>query len=124
MPVSSLAQAQAFQRSGFTFRSLAVPSTGTRELAVWTVEVAPGAQSELHSVDREEVLVVQEGNLSMTEPDRVVHAGPGDALIVPAHQPIQLRNASDQAPARFTAVTSAGMKGMVGGQLFSPPWAL
>ncbi|WP_411129243.1 cupin domain-containing protein [Streptomyces sp. x-19] len=123
MPLSTLAGAPVFDRDGFTFRPLAVPSRGSTELAIWSLELAPGAQSEPHQMDREEVFVVLDGEVSASLAGEEVLAGPGDAIIVPAHATLRLRNASAQAPATVTAVTSAGMKATVGGATFPPPWA-
>ena len=61
MPVLSPADARVHEHGGFTFTSLAVPSRGTAELALWTVEVPAGATSEPHSMDREEVFWVAAG---------------------------------------------------------------
>ncbi|MGG2464643.1 cupin domain-containing protein [Streptomyces sp. RGM 3693] len=123
MPLSPLAGAPVFDRDGFTFRPLAVPSRGSTELAVWSLELAPGARSEPHHMDREEVFVVLDGEVSASIAGEEVLAGPGDAVIVPANTVLRLRNASAQAPAAVTAVTSAGMKATVGGATFPPPWA-
>ncbi|GAA1982131.1 cupin domain-containing protein [Catenulispora subtropica] len=123
MPLTTLADAPTFERDGFTFRPLAVPSRGSAELAVWTVELAPGVHSEVHSMDREEVFVVVEGRVSATVAGEDVLAAAGDAIVVPAHAVLQLRNACPQNPARVTAVTSVGMRATVGGNSFAPPWA-
>lgn len=66
MPLATLADAPTFSREAFTFRPLAVPSRGSSELAVWALEVAPGAVSEPHSLDREEVFVLHAGALAAT----------------------------------------------------------
>ena len=123
MSLSTLADAPHFARDGFTFRPLAVPSRGSSELAVWALDLEPGVSSETHSMDREEVFIVISGTVSATVADREVTAGPGDAVIVPAHATLQIRNASGREPARLTAATSVGMKAVVGGASFTPPWA-
>jgi quercetin dioxygenase-like cupin family protein len=123
MPLSTLADAPTFERDGFTFRPLAVPSRGSTELAIWSLELGPGARSELHSMDREEVFVVLEGTVSASVAGRELLAESGDAIIVPADAVLQLRNHCPQNPARLTAVTSVGMKATVGGATFAPPWA-
>ncbi len=122
-PLSSLADAPHFARDGFTFRPLAVPSRGSAEIAVWALEMAPGAVSETHSMDREEVFVVVSGTVSATVADREVTAGPGDAIIVPAHAALQIRDAGSGDPARLTVATSVGMRAIVDGTPFTPPWA-
>jgi quercetin dioxygenase-like cupin family protein len=123
MPLSTLADAPRFARDGFTFSPLAVPSRGSTELAVWALDLEPGAVSETHSMDREEVFVVVSGAVRATVGDREVHAGPGDAVIVPPHATLRIGNADAAEPARLTAVTSVGMKATVGGAAFAPPWA-
>ena len=123
MPLSTLADAPHFARDGFTFRPLAVPSRGSTELAVWALEVAPAACSESHSMDREEVFVVISGAVSATVADREVSAGPGDAIIVPPHATLRIRNDSAEHPARLTVATSVGMRALVDGAAFTPPWA-
>ncbi|MDX6254195.1 MAG: hypothetical protein QOJ11_529 [Frankiales bacterium] len=122
MPLSTLANAPSFDRAGFTFRSLAAPSRGSSELAMWSVLIAPGTESELHSMDREEILVVMSGAISATVGGEEVRAQPGDVVIVPAGALLQIRNERDQA-ATVTAVTSVGMTATVGGATFVPPWA-
>jgi len=123
MPLATLADAPRFARDGFTFRPLAVPSRGSTELAVWALDLEPGAVSETHSMDREEVFVVVSGAVLAVVGDREVHAGPGDAVIVPAHATLRIGNADAAEPARLTAVTSVGMTATVGGAAFAPPWA-
>ncbi|MER7989368.1 cupin domain-containing protein [Streptomyces noursei] len=122
MPLTPLADAPTFERDGFTFRPLAVPSRGSTELAIWALDLAPGVHSETHSMDREEVFVVIEGKVSATIAGEDVHAEAGDALIVPAHATLQLRNGCPRHPAKLTAVTSAGMQATAGGATFAPPW--
>jgi quercetin dioxygenase-like cupin family protein len=123
MPLSTHADAPQFTRDGFTFRPLAVPSRGSSELAIWALDLEPGARSETHSMDREEVFIVVGGTVTATVADQEVSAGPGDAIIVPAHATLQIGNASSEEPARLTAATSVGMRAIVGGAQFTPPWA-
>ncbi|MDW5596641.1 cupin domain-containing protein [Conexibacter stalactiti] len=122
MPLATLADAPTFAREGFTFRSLAVPSRGSAELAVWALEAAPGACSEPHSLDREEVFVVAAGTLTATVGDERHALAAGDALIVPPGTPLQLANDGAET-ARLTVCTSAGMRARLNGEAFTPPWA-
>ena len=120
MPVLSPADARVHEHGGFTFTSLAVPSRGTTELALWTVEVPPGASSELHSMDREEVFWVAAGAVTA---EGVGTAAAGEVLVVPAGTLFRLANPGPE-PARLVAVTSAGMRATIGGRTFTPPWSL
>ena len=127
MPYAPLADAPTFTHAGITFRPLAVPSRGSREVAVWRTELPPGATSEPHSMSREEVFVVVQGRISGEVDGQPLEAGTGDAVIVPAGALLVLRNAGD-SPAVVTAVTSVGMQATVptpdgGRATFAPPWA-
>src|SRR2546430_8008363 len=95
MPVSTLAEAETIEFHGLTARPIAVPSRGTAELAIWHLEVPPGAHGAEHTVDREEVFVVREGRLSGTLGGRPCRIGPGDALIVPPGTMFALANDGD-----------------------------
>lgn len=122
MPLATLADAPTFARGGFTFRSLAVPSRGSSELAVWALEVAPGARSEPHSLDREEVFVVRAGALEATVGGESHALAAGDALIVPPHTTLALANESGAAASATVCIT-AGFSALLDGQSFTPPWA-
>jgi quercetin dioxygenase-like cupin family protein len=124
MTVATLADAQVHEFDGTTFRSLAVPSRGSSELAVWRAEVPPGKTGAEHSLTHEEVLVVVKGALSATIGGQVCVAGPGDALIFPAHTPGTIGNASDSEPLEFLCCTTAGVKGFIGETTITPPWSL
>jgi quercetin dioxygenase-like cupin family protein len=122
MTLASLADAPTFENLGFTVRPLAVPSRGSTELAVWTLEAAPGAASERHTVSREEVFVLQAGQVRAEVGDDVHVLAPGDALIVPPDTPLRLVNPGTE-PARLTVATSKGIFGVVQGTTVNPPWA-
>lgn len=122
MTLASFAGAPRFDNGGFVARSLAVPSRGSTELAVWSLEAAPGAVSERHTVDREEVFVLQDGQLVVEVGEQVHELRPGDAAIAAPGVPLRLRNATSAA-ARLTVCTSRGMRGTVNGKTIDPPWA-
>ena len=56
---------QMHQTPNAVMHTLAAPSTGTRDLAVWTVEMRAGQAGPLHTVDQEQVWVVLEGTLTI-----------------------------------------------------------
>lgn len=124
MPHATLADAPVFSRDGFTFRPLAVPSRGSTELAVWQLEGAPGAASAPHTLDREEVFVLRSGRVRATVGDAEHVLEPGDALIVPAGEALQLRNDDAGAAASLTVCTRAGIQATLGGETIVPPWSL
>ncbi|MEV7012973.1 cupin domain-containing protein [Streptosporangium sp. NPDC051022] len=123
MTIADLAGAPVFDNGGMTVRSLAVPSRGSAELAVWSIDMAPGMTSLEHTVDREEVFVAHSGRMIGTVGgvEYVIEAG--DALIVAPDTPFSIRNASPTERATATVCTSAGIKATLDGRTILPPWA-
>lgn len=124
MALATVADAQQFEVDLYTFHPLAVPSRGTKEIAIWHVNAAPGATSPAHHHDREVIFVVKTGTMAATVGGEDVTAGPGDAIIVPGETTFQLRNASAEEPATVTVVSTAGMQATFDGQTFPPPWTV
>ncbi|NJC68996.1 cupin domain-containing protein [Planosporangium thailandense] len=122
MPLTRDADARAHQMHGFTFRSLATPSLGSPELAVWAVDAPAGSSSPRHTMSRDEVFIVHTGRLVATIDDEKLELAPGDALTVPAGAEFAVANPFAE-PARAVACTTAGMHATVGGQTIAPPWA-
>ncbi|MFF4988686.1 cupin domain-containing protein [Streptosporangium saharense] len=123
MTVANLADAPVFANGDTTTRSLAVPSRGSSELAVWAFDMNPGASGPEHTVDREEVFVVTSGRVVAVLGGVEHVAGEGDALIVSPNTPFALRNASQTERATGTVCTSAGITASLGGKTILPPWA-
>ncbi|HEU4331969.1 MAG TPA: cupin domain-containing protein [Lapillicoccus sp.] len=105
------------------FTSLATPSRGSQETSVWRVEIAPRTPATPHSLTREEVFVVLDGEATV-EIDGVGDAArPGDAIVVPAGVEFALANDGDQ-PLRLLCCLPVGGQGRIAdGDPFTPPWA-
>jgi len=123
MPVATLSDAPEFALGDAVFRSLAVPSRGSTQFAIWALELAPGMSGDAHSLDCEEVLVIHSGRISATIGTQDIQAGPGDAVIVPPQTSFVLRNATSE-PVHATAITSAGFRATLGDKTMIPPWSL
>jgi quercetin dioxygenase-like cupin family protein len=61
MPVIHAPGTPTHELEGARFTSLATPSRGAADTAVWQVELDPGTPPTPHSLTREEVFVVVEG---------------------------------------------------------------
>ena len=90
------AHAPRHETPNAVMRTLAAPSLGTSELAVWEVAMRAGQRGPEHGVDREQVWTVLEGELR-------VHAG-GEALVVRAGDTLRL---PPDAPRQIAAITDA-----------------
>jgi quercetin dioxygenase-like cupin family protein len=122
MPLATLADAPTIAHEGLVARPLAVPSRGSTELAIWKLELSPGLAGEPHTVDREEVFVLQQGSLSATVGDDKHELVPGDALIVPPGVMFNLANNGEEN-AVVTVCSSAGVTASLNGVTIAPPWA-
>ncbi len=122
MPLSTLADAKTIEFHGLVARPIAVPSRGTKELAIWHMELPPGSPGQEHTVDREEVFLVRTGRLSGMLDGAPCEIGPGDALIVPPGVPFSVANDGDE-PAKLLVCTSAGVRATLGGNVIVPPWS-
>lgn len=121
MHVIRAAAAPQFQLpGGVGFTGYAAPSRGSAGLCTWrlTVDVGHGGDAP-HTLDRDEVFMVLTGTVQVGEEK----LGPGDALVVPAGEPIALANLGEDKAELIVAV-AAGFTGfMADGTTVQPPWA-
>jgi len=124
MPITRATQAPSFELEGFHFLGFTAPSRGATELCTWRLDIEPGAESEAHRLDREEVFIVLEGTITVGLDEKEINLAVGDALAVPAQSLLQVGNRSD-APARALVCVSAGVRATFadGRELGTPPWA-
>lgn len=104
------------------FTSLATPSLGSSETAVWIVEIDPGTPATPHSLTREEVFVVLEGTAEVTLADDTGRAGVGDAFVVPSDVAFEVSNAGESR-LRMLCCLPVGGQARADGATFTPPWA-
>jgi mannose-6-phosphate isomerase-like protein (cupin superfamily) len=105
------------------FTSLATPSRGSRDTAVWHVEIAPGAQPVPHSLTREEVFVVLDGEASVEIDGERGSARARDAIVVPANVEFRLSNAGATPLQLLCCLPVGGQACTADGATFTPPWA-
>ena len=105
------------------FTSLATPSRGSDETAVWRVELAPHTPASPHSLTREEVFVVIDGEASVRIGGVPARAQPGDAIVVPADVELELANDGETPLTLLCCLPVGGQGRMPGGEPFTPPWA-
>jgi quercetin dioxygenase-like cupin family protein len=105
------------------FTSLATPSRGTRETAVWLVEIAPHTPAMPHSLTREEVFVVLDGVANVVLDGRQSSARVGDAIVVPAGTEFALSNEDGLSLRMLCCLPVGGQGRIAGGEPFTPPWA-
>src|SRR5689334_4919579 len=109
MPVTRAAQAPHFDFDGFHFLGFTSPSRGAMELCTWQLDVDPGAASEAHRLNHEEVFIPLHGTLWIVVDGEEIEVTTGDAFAVPARCLLQVENRGDQA-ARALVCISAGFR--------------
>lgn len=96
---------------------------GSREVALWRTEMAPGAAGPSHIVDLEQVVLVLDGTLTAETPEGERELRSGESLVLPPGVERRLRNAGSTA---LVTVTSSlpGATARVGDADPVPiPWA-
>jgi mannose-6-phosphate isomerase-like protein (cupin superfamily) len=123
VPVIHAPNVPTHELDGARFTSLATPSRGTTDTAVWRVELDPGTPPVPHSLTREEVFIVVEGAARVRIGDDEGRASHGDAIVVPPGVPFELSNAT-KGPLRLLCCMPVGGQGVLhDGTTFTPPWA-
>lgn len=120
MQVIHAGDAPRFQLPGVEFTGYAAPSRGSAGLCTWrlTVDVGHGGDAP-HTLDRDEVFMVLSGRVQLGD----VELGPGDAVVVPAGEPIALTNLGEQKAELIVAITAGFTGHLADGTTVQPPWA-
>ncbi|GAA1428581.1 cupin domain-containing protein [Streptomyces thermospinosisporus] len=123
MPVVRPADTVTHELHGVRFVSCAAPRTGSRELCAWRGEIPAGAEGPAHTVSREEILYLLDGELRVTLDGRTEHITAGDTVIVGAGTTFALANPAER-PATTWVTTSVGLEAeLADGTRIAPPWA-
>jgi quercetin dioxygenase-like cupin family protein len=93
------------------------------DLAVWRVEMAPGAVGPVHSVDAEQVLVVLEGELQVHVDGTTTDLGPDGSKVLPASAQRQLANRSPRPAVAIVSSRSGARASTAERSDVSIPWA-
>ena len=121
MPIISSAEATTFETHGSRFSSYVAPSRGSSELCAWRLEVPADLVGVAHRPNREEVLLVLDGELRITLDGVGAELHQGDVALVPASSELRV----DAGPLGATAwvTTTPGLEAVMGdGSRFTPPW--
>ena len=105
-----------FETPNAVMRTLAAPSLGSADLAVWTVEMRAGQAGPLHRAEHEQVWVVLDGRLAVNGTEYVsgetVVIAAGEERRITAPEPVRALVASR---AGGTVTTAEGVRPL--------PWA-
>ena len=115
MPVLTTPESPTHRLEGTTFTSLATPSRGSSDLAVWSVEMAPRTPGTPHSrLDPpKRCSSCWKAKPRCAWAARQATAHPGDAIVVPAGIPFEVAN-DDDSVLRLLCFMQAGGQDLVG----------
>lgn len=124
MPVIRSSEGTVYEiLHGSRFESFVRSETGSSQLCAWLLHVPPSIQGAAHRIDREEVLLVLDGDLlAVVDGGDAARLERHDVLLVPAGSELRVDAGANGATAWVTA--AAGLTAtMPDGATISPPWA-
>ncbi|MFF0542240.1 cupin domain-containing protein [Nocardia thailandica] len=122
MPATFTADITPIDLHNARFTPLVRPGTGSTELCVWRVEVAPGSTGVPHRIHREEAFVMLSGSAVVTIDEERHTLVAGDAAVAPAGSWLGIDNSSAE-PAVVLVTAPIGFTGeLADGTLVDPPW--
>jgi quercetin dioxygenase-like cupin family protein len=122
MPVIGSTEATTFETHGSRFSSYVAPSRGSNELCAWRLDVPADLDGVAHRPNREEILLVLDGELRITLDGVHTELHRGDVALVPANS--ELRVDAGPLGASAWVTTTPGLEAVMGdGSRITPPWA-
>ncbi|MER5752061.1 cupin domain-containing protein [Streptomyces sp. NPDC002088] len=123
MPVIRSSEAVTHELHGARFVSYATPLTGSKELCAWRGEIPPGTKAPAHTVNREEIFHLLDGELLITLDGRVDRITAGDTVIINPGATLAVENPADRTAVSWVT-TSIGLEAeLADGTRIAPPWA-
>jgi quercetin dioxygenase-like cupin family protein len=123
MPVVRSSEAVTHEIHGVRFVSYATPRSGSKELCAWRGEIPAGLKAPAHTVSREEIFHLLDGELLITLDGRTERIAAGDTVIINAGATLTVENPTDRT-AYSWVTTSVGLEArLADGTRIMPPWA-
>jgi quercetin dioxygenase-like cupin family protein len=123
MPVIRSSDAVTHEMHGARFVSHAGPRAGSRELCAWRGEIPAGTAAPAHTVSREEILHLLDGELLITLDGRTERVTAGDTVIINRGATVSVENPTDRTAVSWVT-TSIGLRArLADGTVLTPPWA-
>jgi quercetin dioxygenase-like cupin family protein len=108
------AQSRRVQAPSGLITTLASPGQGGAGLAVWRMDITPGAAGPVHAYDTEQVWTVISGRATVELDGGAVTVAPGDTLVIPAGATRQMI-ADPDAGVSAISITPAGTRAFTPG---------
>lgn len=123
VPVIHPSDAVVHEIHGARFVSHATPLTGSKELCAWRGEIPAGTKAPAHTVNREEIFHLLDGELLITLDGRTDRIAAGDTVIINPGATLSVENPTDRTAISWVT-TSIGLEAeLADGTRIVPPWA-
>ena len=122
MPVERADEHPVFELGGNTITSLAAPSRGADEAALYRVEVPAGGGLPPHRHDHLDVFTVAAGGGTFHIDDEVFELRAGDSVVVPIGAVHHLEAGDDGATIVVTMLAGTKLVRTDDGSEVVPPW--
>ena len=120
---SPLVRSVTHEIHGARFVSYATPRTGSKELCAWRGEIPAGTKAPAHTVNREEIFHLLDGELLITLDGHTERIAPGDTVIINPGATLSVENPTDRTAISWVT-TSIGLEAkLADGSRITPPWA-
>ena len=116
-------QTETATPNGNASTALATPSRGARDVSVIRQRQAAGGFNPPHFHDREEVLILLAGSVTVRSESQSLTLHAGDSLLIPA-QIVHSTENTGEADAQWLIVSAAGIRFFAAsGEEMQPRWA-
>ncbi len=123
MPVVRSTDARRSSTPNATTTTFASPTLGGAQVALWRVEMVPGASGPLHWFDVEQVWTVLDGAATVELDGEPVVVGPGDTLVLPPQVPRQVHADPEAGLTAIVTAPGGALASVPGGaDPVLPPW--
>ncbi len=122
MPVIQAPERCTHELPNARFTTLATPSRGTHETALWRVQILPNTSPTPHELTREELFYVVAGEARVDIAGERQTAKAGDVIVIPKETLFALDNAGSDV-LELLCCFPVGGQAKLDGKVFTPPWA-
>lgn len=122
MTVERASEHPTFELGGNTVTSLAAPSRGADEAALFRIDVSPGGGLPAHHHDHLDVFVVGAGGGTFHIGQEAFAIATGDSVVVPAGEVHFLEAGPDGASIFATMLAHTKLIRLDDGSVTVPPW--
>jgi quercetin dioxygenase-like cupin family protein len=122
VPVVRRADARRSSTPNATTTTFASPTLGGAQVALWRVEMVPGASGPLHWFDVEQVWTVLTGSARIDLDGEPVVVGPGDTVVMPAQLPRQVHADPEAGFSAMVTAPGGALASTASTEPVLPPW--